>query len=133
MILVTCQSPDCSTPHFYVNIQSGKFPLILAPKTPELAVGENVATINSDLNKILKSSDFVEGMEKLNEPERERINQIISRSNISRLFSKLYKRLFEEKVEIKDYLVVFCESGHRNYIPLTEDKATYLENIKGNE
>ncbi len=133
MILVTCQNPDCSTPHFYVDIQSGKFPLLLAPETPELAVGENVATINSDLNKILKSSDFDEGMEKLNELERERIHQIISRSNISRLFSKLCKKQFEEKVEVKDYLVVFCESGHRNYIPLTEDKKIYLENIKRNE
>ncbi|UII78581.1 hypothetical protein [Flagellimonas sp. CMM7] len=133
MILVTCQNPDCSTPHFYVDIRSGKFPLLLAPKTPELAVAENAATINSDINRILKSSDFGEGMEKLDEPERERINQIISRSNISRLFSKLYKKQFEEKLEVKDYLLVFCESGHRNYIPLTEDKEIYLENIKKNE
>jgi len=112
MYLLTCSTKGCPTPHFYVDPDGGKIVLVAAPDAPELQIkmleiGVSQSSPEVILDKISNAPDglFTEedvaflkkSFEKLKQPQSW-INPATPLDNV------------------KDYLVVHCESNHTNYV-----------------
>lgn len=119
MFLVTCYKVDCPTPHFYVDPKGGKIPLVGALAPPQLLTNLPAA----DIAKIMS----VNQQRLLNEPKIKFTAEEIK--IIKEWYQQMQEQIaqnntgitiVEEKKEIIDYLVVQCESNHKNYIPIVK-------------
>jgi len=119
MFLITCHKVDCPTPHFYVDPKGGKIPLVGALTPPQL-IGNLPA---ADITKIMS----VNQQRLLNEPKIKFTTEEIK--IVKEWYQQMQEQiaqnntgitLVEEKKDIIDYLVVQCESNHKNYIPLVK-------------
>ncbi len=132
MILVTCQNPECANPPFFVNIKSGKFPLALAPDSPDLTTDINPAAITPKMNAVINSESFRAELNDLKDTEKNKFSEVISKSKLLNILNSFSKKKFKVEDDVKDYLIVFCECGYRSHIPLTEDKKVYEKYLETN-
>ena len=102
---VTCSHEDCPTPHFYVDLDDGQVILAHTPVVDAFAMAIGKAQASA------KEVD-VSLMEELNKSilefqgEKNQLNTGLTES---------------EKIDYDDYLVVYCDSSHKNYM-LTKRK-----------
>jgi hypothetical protein len=107
MVLVTCYTKDCKTPNFYVDPKGGKIVLIEGAGSPKL---------NLDVSTIQKFQKFQGGDRGFTEEELGLFETLERLQTVDA--PKTYGGL-PVTVEIEnatDYLVVHCESNHKNYI-----------------
>lgn len=117
MFLITCYKVDCPTPHFYVNPKGGKIPLVGALTPPQLLTNLPAAEIAKVMSvnqqRLLKEPEikFTAEEIKIIKEWYQQMQEQIAQNNTG-------ITVVEEKKDIVDYLVVQCESNHKNYIPL---------------
>lgn len=121
MFLVTCHNINCSTPHFYVNPKGGKIPLITVLDSPEI-----LQNLPSALTAKVFSTRAMEHTEshpeKFTKEEIEIIREWYREMQEQIAQNNTGVTIVEENPKIVDYLVVQCQSNHKNYIPLIEKK-----------
>lgn len=121
MYCITCHKINCPTPHFYVNPKGGKIPLITVLDSPDTiknlpgALAVKLASVHvMDETKDEPDKFSKEDIEIIREWYKEMQEQIAQdNTGIT---------VIEESPDVVDYLVVQCESNHKNYIPLIKNK-----------
>lgn len=120
MYLVTCHQKDCPTPQFYVDPIAGKILLSAAADLSEmkLAVSSGKEATLTKLNELMSSVN--KEIKNLTEEENEKL----IRKFIEFLSSQQSEGLPKvTKInEVVDYLVVRCQSNHKNYLAISDDK-----------
>ncbi|GMN07493.1 hypothetical protein MTsPCn5_28820 [Croceitalea sp. MTPC5] len=125
MILVTCKAIDCPTPHFYVNLSAGKVQLTFPLDSPDANIPPpQIAAAKVAVNKQFKLTQ--ETPEKFTNEEIELIKEWYEQMQKQIPQENFGITTFEEIEEATDYLIVYCESNHQNYIAL-KDLDTPLE------
>ncbi|MBX2828535.1 MAG: hypothetical protein KTR22_10235 [Flavobacteriaceae bacterium] len=116
MLEITCHKKDCPTPHFMVDPQGGRIPLIGAADTSEMKF-----TLQSRLPEIKAVIKRVEAQEEKEEFSEEDLKllkewcQLIEPKAPGK--TKVEELETTEEDKFNDYMVVYCESMHKNYIP----------------
>lgn len=117
MFCITCYKINCPTPHFYVDPKGGKIPLVGALTSKDI-----IGSLPSDLAVKFASVGQYRMMEaqqdKFSKEEIKIIREWYEQMQEQIAQNNSGVTVVEEKSKIIDYLVVQCESNHKNYIPL---------------
>ena len=129
MILVTCKKINCPTPHFYVNTKAGKVHLTFPVSTPEAQhpVPKIIASRIAAMSEYKLSQELPD---KFTPEEIELIKKWYEQMQLQISQDNLGITTLEHVEEATDYLVVYCESNHQNYIPLKDKNTPLIEDSK---
>lgn len=115
MILVTCYKKDCPTPHFIVNPKGGRIKLVAGADSPDVAI---------DLSTIKQLQTAVQDFRnEETEISKEKLNDLTDKLNLEikpHLPTDNRLTLTQSVDNAKDYIVMQCESNHKNYIIIEE-------------
>ncbi|MGB5943662.1 MAG: hypothetical protein WBG71_12340 [Leeuwenhoekiella sp.] len=102
MIIVTCYVKTCGTPHFLIPPPNTRTSLVYAE---EIKQG-----VNSQAGTTIKTSGLLENNKMTSQVQQlaKRQKQINAKNGFSITTTK--------EIKAKDYIVVYCESGHKNQI-----------------
>ncbi|MDC8005384.1 hypothetical protein POV27_15075 [Aureisphaera galaxeae] len=119
MYRITCYKEDCDTPYFYVDPKGGRIPITEAPDTS----GITFAKANIPKMKVL-----LEKVEEKPEEEFSEEDKALLKEWCKQLGPKPANNTGKTKVEteedVNDYLVVYCDNNHKNYVPFYNPKRT---------
>jgi len=115
MILVTCYKKDCPTPHFYVNPKGGKIKLIAGADSPNVAI--EVSKLNQLRNIVAEmQQDKVD----ISKEKLESLKEMLDFESIPNVPLDRAITITKKIENAKDYLIMQCESYHKNYIIIEE-------------
>lgn len=120
MFLVTCYKIDCTTPHFFVNPHGGRIPLVAKLEAPD-SLSTVPTTTAGKLGAMFKVHSAQGDRKKFSDEEIEIIKEWYHQMQEQIIASNSGFTSIERKPKVEDYLVMQCESGHKNYIPLEKD------------
>lgn len=123
MLRITCYFKDCPTPHFIVDPKGGRIPLIGGADDGKITFSMDTV---QRMKTVIQKAESDSGTDGFTDEDKEILKEwckaiqpestTSGKTEIEEVKSKPGEEAYN------DYMVVYCETNHRNYIPFHNPK-----------